>query len=108
MTTGSAGRSSFALQALRKRMRVPLAASAALLAAAGIWAGYLQVSGNVHEVVPGVLYRSAQLDERTLADLIARYRIRSVVNLKGARPSKDWYRRERAVTAAKGVVKSLT
>jgi hypothetical protein len=30
------------------------------------WAGYLRLTGNIHEIEPGVLFRSAQLDGATL------------------------------------------
>lgn len=93
-----------ALRRVRRAAKPLIALAFALAVLAGSWAGYLQITGNVHEVVAGILYRSAQLDDRSLADLIEQHGIRSVVNLTGAHPSAEWYRRERATAASKGAV----
>lgn len=65
-----------------------------LPAAAGAWAGVLRWSGNVHEVEPGELYRSAQLGPDQLKDVIDQHNIRTVVNLRGGAPGRDWYDKE--------------
>ena len=44
---------------------------ASICAAAG-WAGYVQASGNVHTVIAGQLYRSAELSEKGFERVIAR------------------------------------
>ena len=69
---------------------------------AGGWAIGLQLVGNVHVVEPGVLYRSAQLNEQKLADVIAAYGIKSVINLRGENSGSWWYDNEVAVTTAHG------
>ena len=51
----------------------------------------------------GVLYRSGQPDESQLAVLVRRHRIRTVVNLRGQAPDKDWYRREVAFCQGRGI-----
>ncbi|MCY2928630.1 MAG: hypothetical protein NTV86_03890 [Planctomycetota bacterium] len=51
----------------------------------------------------GVLYRSGQPDEGQLALLLSRYHIRTVVNLRGQAPDKDWYRREVAFCQGHGI-----
>jgi hypothetical protein len=58
---------------------------------------------NFHAVVPGLVYRSGQLEPQRLASYLARYRIRSLVNLRGAHPDESWYQEERAVTCRLGV-----
>ena len=67
---------------------------------AGVWALSLQLTGNVHVVETGVLYRSAQLNGGELADVLSKYRIRSVVNLRGENRGETWYENELKVTAA--------
>jgi protein tyrosine/serine phosphatase len=58
---------------------------------------------NVHAVVPGVVYRSAQLDPEDLTALIRRDGIRSILNLRGAEPGASWYDGELAVSERAGV-----
>lgn len=53
---------------------------------------------NLHVVLPGRVYRSAQLSPAELATVIKRYHIRTVINLRGKRPSEAWYPAELAVT----------
>ncbi|KQT47348.1 hypothetical protein ASG43_09455 [Aureimonas sp. Leaf454] len=60
-------------------------------------------SGNVHEVEAGVLYRSGQLDDAGLRALIAETGIRTILNLRGAHPDQDWYRRETAIARDNGI-----
>lgn len=69
----------------------------------GGWAIGLQLVGNVHVVEDGALYRSAQLNERKLAGVIAAYGIKSVINLRGENRGSWWYDNETEVTAALGV-----
>lgn len=49
---------------------------------------------NVHVIQPGVFIRSAQLDESTLENLVKKEGIRTIINLRGAGPGKDWYESE--------------
>jgi protein tyrosine/serine phosphatase len=63
----------------------------------------LQIVGNVHVVEGGALYRSAQLNEARLADVIAAHGIKSVINLRGENHGLWWYDDEIKVTAARGV-----
>lgn len=63
----------------------------------------LQLHGNFHEVIPGELYRSAQLDDTELAKKIRRYHIRSVINLRGENPGNAWYDQEVSTSRAAGI-----
>ena len=85
-------------------MRIVLWAALGLPAGLGIYLAGLQLTGNIHTVEPGALYRSAQLGEGALADVIDDYHIKSVINLRGAVPQASWYRSEIAVSKARGVV----
>lgn len=58
--------------------------------------------GNVHEVVKGQAYRSAELTGANLQRVLASDHIRSVINLRGGSPKDRWYRSEIAVTKAAG------
>ena len=69
---------------------------------AGAWAGYLRLSGNVHEVAPRLVFRSAQQSAEQLRTLIAEKHLRAVINLRG-HSDAPWYVAETAVTAAAGV-----
>lgn len=67
---------------------------------AGAWAGYLQLTGNIHRVEPGV-YRSNQLPADTMAALVREKAIRTVLNLRGDGGPEEWYVAEsRAVSSA--------
>jgi protein tyrosine phosphatase (PTP) superfamily phosphohydrolase (DUF442 family) len=58
---------------------------------------------NLHTVVPGQIYRSAQPSAADLEALIRRLHLRSVLNLRGDAEEKRWYRAERRVSATTGV-----
>lgn len=58
---------------------------------------------NVHTVIPGKAYRTAQLSGDELAKFIAEKKIRTVVNLRGVCPNTDWYLAETRATHAAGV-----
>lgn len=64
---------------------------------------YLVLRNNIHPVIPHQYYRSAQLSTVKLSHLIKHLRIKSVINLRGARPQKKWYRDEIKITRALGV-----
>ena len=59
--------------------------------AARVFAG-----GNEHTVIPGKVYRSAQLSRERLQRTIADKKIRTVVNLRGCCPDMGWYQGEAA------------
>ena len=89
-----------------RRLLVALLGAGLLLSPAivcGGWALGVRASGNIHEVEPDQLYRSAQLSGPVLTDVIDRYGIRTVINLRGRNPGAEWYRDETAITARKGI-----
>jgi protein tyrosine/serine phosphatase len=63
-----------------------------------------QSAGNLHEVIPGEMFRSGQLDAERLGRVADAFGIRSVLNLRGASEGAEWYEAERAISAASGVV----
>lgn len=70
----------------------------------GGWALGLQLTGNVHVVDAGRLYRSAQLNGDALANVLTRFGIRSVINLRGRNPGEWWYQNELDVSARHGAL----
>lgn len=73
-----------------------------VIAGFGIYFGYLQLVGNFHEVLPGRFYRSAQLSPEELGRYIDEYKIKTVINLRGANPAAAWYRAEEAMAVQHG------
>ncbi|MFV0296409.1 MAG: tyrosine-protein phosphatase [Hyphomicrobiaceae bacterium] len=74
----------------------------ALLGTIG-YLGWLQLSGNFHEVSPGAAYRAAQLDGQALVRWHKSYGIATVLNLRGQNDGADWYETEKAVTDRLGI-----
>lgn len=64
---------------------------------------YQNVVYNLHVVCPGMLYRSAQLSAETLAQVIEQYGIKTVINLRGKSPHKQWWNEEQAMLEQLGV-----
>ncbi len=69
-------------------------------------AGYIvsvRVQGNFYPITPGEAYRSAQPDSDNLAHYVKKYKIRSVLNLRGRHPDESWYVEEMAASAKLGL-----
>ncbi len=58
---------------------------------------------NFRAVVPERVYRSGQLSPEELEERIRRHRLKSIVNLRGEKEDRDWYRRELEVAERHGV-----
>jgi hypothetical protein len=56
------------------------------------------LGGNVHTVIEGWVYRSAQLPGPELEQLLRERRIRTVINLRGCCAPMDWYLDECRIT----------
>ena len=72
-----------------------------VVASAAAYLGVQYLTGNVHEVIAGQFYRSGQLSSAGLADVIERYGIKTVLNLRGE-SQRPWYRDEVAATEKMG------
>ncbi len=66
--------------------------------------GYVHGGGNFHEVEKGVIYRSSWLGADGLEKAIARYGVKSVLNLCGEQPGDAWYDGETQVARRHGIV----
>lgn len=70
----------------------------ALLALVGPSGSYrLLFRDNLIEVIPGEVYRSAQPSGARLEEWMERYRLRSILNLRGHTNDRPWYVAEREV-----------
>jgi protein tyrosine phosphatase (PTP) superfamily phosphohydrolase (DUF442 family) len=65
--------------------------------------GRVLFGSNEHTVLPGRIYRSAQLSPQKLSRLITDKHIRTVVNLRGFSPFERWYVAESQATHDAGV-----
>src|SRR5207244_2891669 len=82
---------------------VPCALIAAAALAAGTEAVRVVAGSNWHEIVPGKVFRSAQLSGPQLRAAVRRFGVRTVINLRGTCPEDGWYHEETATLAALGV-----
>ncbi|MBS7540410.1 phosphatase domain-containing protein [Ancylobacter lacus] len=64
--------------------------------------GLQQLMGNFHTVVPGELYRAAQVDARDIAAIKAKYGIATIINLRGF-SSRPWHQIEVAESERLGI-----
>src|SRR5436305_2085675 len=62
-----------------------------LLLAGGIEVYQITIGGNVHEVIPGAVYRCGQPTPERLEALVKKYGIRTVINLRGCCDPTPWY-----------------
>ncbi len=68
-----------------------------------IWTKVSQFFDNFYEVVPKKLYRSKQLDGKTLGKYIDNHHFAAVINLRGVNSDKKWWRDEKALCENKNV-----
>lgn len=92
-------------RSVRTKSRILLGTLTFILLAAGIFALWaLLLRENLHVVVPGQVYRSAQPSERMLRRLHAEQGIRSVINLRGTWAGEAWFDEETKAAADLGIV----
>ena len=61
------------------------------------------IKGNFHVITENEAYRSRQLDKKLLKYYVTKYNIKSIINLRGAEPGKQWYDDELEVCSICGV-----
>ncbi len=69
----------------------------------GIYIIYAKATGNFHAITPGQAYRSGQLNREMLKHYINKYKIKSLLNLRGKNSEAEWYRDEVEVCSAYSV-----
>ena len=72
-----------------------------ILAGARFW--YLEEQGNFHPITPGEAYRSAQLDRDELEYYTRKFKLRSIINVRGQNAGESWYQQEIASSQNLGV-----
>ncbi len=66
--------------------------------------GYIGLfNGNIRTVIPGKVYRSAQLGPDRLDQLVRDEKLRSVISLRGGEMDDNWFRKENDVCQKNGV-----
>jgi protein tyrosine/serine phosphatase len=68
-----------------------------LLFLGATYAVYMEEWSNFHAITPGKAYRSGETDRDELEYYVAKYNIKSILNLQGIRASDQHYRDEIAV-----------
>jgi protein tyrosine/serine phosphatase len=89
-------------ESLRRRRRA-LRVGLLVVVAALVCLGVQHSLRNIHVVAQGELLRSAQLSELEFDQTVSRFGVRSVLNLRGARPGSDWFDAEVRASASHGV-----
>ena len=87
---------------LSRRMLFRLAGASAV-AGFSAEAARVLAGSNEHTVIPGKVYRTAQLSQERLGRAIAEHRIRTVINLRGCCPDMPWYMGDARATHAAGI-----
>lgn len=87
-----------------KKIRITAWSSFALLLLLGGYLLGIQLSGNFGTVVEDVVYRSNQPSVSQLEAYTRQHGIRSVINLRGAKPGTAWYEAEIASARALNLV----
>jgi len=90
-------------KAIRRWLIAGTAVLALTVASAGGFYAAVESGGNFHTVEAGSVYRSRQLSGPELDEAIATYGIKSVLNLRGAHPGREWYDAELAVATERNV-----
>lgn len=62
-----------------------------------------RVTKNFHEVDPGKFYRSAQLSGPEMAEYVDKYKIQTVISLRGKPDNLSWMKEQEAVLKEKNV-----
>ena len=65
--------------------------------------GRVLFGSNKHTVIPGRIYRTAQLSQQKMGQVIAENHIRTVINLRGYGPDQNWYVEESKATHNAGI-----
>jgi len=89
---------------IKRSLIAATALTALTLACAGGFYAYVESDGNLHVVDPSRLYRSRQLSGPELERAIGTYGIRSILNLRGPNPGRNWYDDEITISSARNLI----
>jgi undecaprenyl-diphosphatase len=68
-----------------------------------LFAARTLTKNNFHEVIPGEIYRSAQLSAGSLENLAGKHGIETVISLRRPKPDQSWYTKEKATAESLGI-----
>lgn len=85
---------------IRKFCSILMGVIAILLLLLVIRMGYYYFSDNVHTVIHGQIYRSAQWNESGLSRYTKQFQLKTIINLRGAWPGNGWYQVESRFAAS--------
>ena len=88
---------------MKKLLKYTGALILALVLAVGVYWEYNFKAGNFHTVTAGEAYRSAQLDKEQLEYYSDKYKIMSILNLRGKEPDSVWYKDELEVSNTRNI-----
>ena len=88
---------------MRAGLRILVLAAGVIIGSACSYGALLLATGNIHTVVDGVLYRSAQLNKTQFEAVIQQHGIKSILNLRGGHLTDPWYADEMEVSKELGV-----
>jgi protein tyrosine/serine phosphatase len=77
-----------------RKAQIRIFSTLVFLAVLGSWIYHMSVfrpARNFHEIEAGKFYRSAQLGKDEFEEIVQRYGIRTVINLRGHQPGEWWY-----------------
>jgi len=80
-----------------------LIAAGVFVLGAAVYLTWLQLTGNLHVIIPGEMYRSGHLNWDRIVRYRRKHQIASIVNLRGPAPKRDWYRQEVAAAKDQGI-----
>lgn len=63
----------------------------------------MATKNNFHELIPGEMYRSAQLSAGTLKNKVEKHGIKTVISLRRPKPDEGWYQDEKEAAMALGI-----
>ena len=69
----------------------------------GIIFYYFYASDNFHEVIEERIYRSAQLSEKELKRIIAKKKLKTIINLRGKNEGKKYHAMEKKIAEDNGI-----
>lgn len=69
----------------------------------GIYFGYNLLTKNIHVVVLGKIYRSAQLNAHDLDAVTQKFHIKSMINLRGPWATDHWYQVEKQFSKTRSI-----
>jgi protein tyrosine phosphatase (PTP) superfamily phosphohydrolase (DUF442 family) len=74
-----------------------------IIIVAVLFTGRMLTRNNFHEVIPGEVYRSAQLSAGTLESVVKKHDIQTVVSLRRPKPDESWFVKEKAAAGELGI-----